>query len=168
MINQITSFSGEYEFLSNFYLIDVEFQGETYPSVEHAYQAAKFPKDSPVRTHIRNQVTPSKAKRIGRRFPNIVSNWDRIKISVMLNLLREKFKNTHLHNLLISTGNNKLVEGNYWGDTFWGICNGVGSNNLGILLEEVRWEIQGDWICPDGHISVYVGTCYCGLFLKKI
>ena len=38
--------------------------------------------------------------------------------------------------------NEELVEGNYWGDTFWGICNGEGTNWLGILLmaERAYWQ----------------------------
>lgn len=39
----IDRFSGEYRFLSNFYLAEVELDGEVYPTVEHAFQAAKSP-----------------------------------------------------------------------------------------------------------------------------
>ena len=44
--------------------------------------------------------------------------------------------------MLIKTGNTELIEGNFWGDTFWGICDGVGENNLGKILMRVRKELS--------------------------
>ena len=38
---KISSFKGKYEFLSNFYGCMVEFEGISFPSAEHAFQAAK-------------------------------------------------------------------------------------------------------------------------------
>jgi predicted NAD-dependent protein-ADP-ribosyltransferase YbiA (DUF1768 family) len=35
-----------------------------------------------------------------------------------------------------------LIEGNYWKDTFWGICDGIGKNYLGKILMEVREEFK--------------------------
>jgi predicted NAD-dependent protein-ADP-ribosyltransferase YbiA (DUF1768 family) len=43
---------------------------------------------------------------------------------------------------LDATGDRKLVEGNYWHDTFWGVCNGVGENYLGEILMHVRQELR--------------------------
>ncbi len=168
MIDIIGSFSGEYKFLSNFYPVDIKYEGEVYPSVEHAYQAAKFPENSPIRIHIRNQVTANKAKTIGRRSRGKASDWDSIKFNIMHQLLREKFKDPHLHDLLVSTGSKRLVEGNYWRDIYWGVCNGIGENNLGRLLRIVREEIQGDWRCFNGHIKTDPGLCHCGMFPLKI
>jgi predicted NAD-dependent protein-ADP-ribosyltransferase YbiA (DUF1768 family) len=42
--------------------------------------------------------------------------------------------------MLIDTGNEELCEFNTWGDTFYGVCNGVGKNILGKLLMEIRDE----------------------------
>ena len=45
---------------------------------------------------------------------------------------------------LLETGSKHLEEVNYWGDTFWGVHKndssepGVGENNLGRLLMEIR------------------------------
>jgi hypothetical protein len=44
--------------------------------------------------------------------------------------------------LLLDTSDKVLIEENNWNDTFWGVCNGVGENNLGRLLMQVRGEIQ--------------------------
>jgi predicted NAD-dependent protein-ADP-ribosyltransferase YbiA (DUF1768 family) len=43
---------------------------------------------------------------------------------------------------LLDTGTQTLVEGNWWGDVFWGVCKGVGSNHLGKLLMKLRKEGQ--------------------------
>ncbi len=54
-------------------------------------------------------------------------------------VLREKFEqNKDLVTLLLGTGKEQLIEGNKWHDTFWGVCDGVGSNYLGILLMDLR------------------------------
>lgn len=45
-----------------------------------------------------------------------------------------------LSEMLEATGDAELIEGNHWGDTFWGVCNGVGQNNLGKLLMAIRSE----------------------------
>ena len=43
--------------------------------------------------------------------------------------------------LLLATGDAKIVEGNTWGDVFWGVCNGVGENHLGEILMKVRQDL---------------------------
>ena len=62
----------------------------------------------------------------------------------MLTGLRKKFADPELRNLLLATGDEELIEGNYWGDTYWGVCNGVGQNKLGKLLMQVREEIKNN------------------------
>ena len=42
------------------------------------------------------------------------------------------------HANLLATGKATLVEGNSWGDTFWGVCRGKGKNMLGKILMRVR------------------------------
>lgn len=53
-------------------------------------------------------------------------------------------KNSELGNKLEATGDSLLVEGNWWHDTFWGVCNGFGENNLGKLLMKIREELKND------------------------
>lgn len=137
--NIINSFKGQYSFLSNFYPVQVEIEGIVYPSVEHAYVAMKT-MDIELRKQISLVETAGKVKRMGRTL-NIRSDWDHIKLPVMFGLLRLKFQKPELKLLLISTGDSHLEEGNWWGDTFWGVCKGVGENNLGKLLMRVRQEI---------------------------
>jgi N-glycosidase YbiA len=137
---RIEEFQREYRFLSNFWPALVEFDGDIYPSVEHAYQAAKT-LDLKDRKWIRESETPGIAKKRGRHV-TIRSDWDSVKLSIMETLLREKFMlNASLKEKLLATGDAHLIEGNKWKDTFWGICNGVGQNHLGKLLMKIRAEI---------------------------
>lgn len=135
----ITSFSGEYRFLSNFYRSPIVYRGLTYPTVEHAFQAAKS-NDFSMRLVISEVGSPALAKKIGRNLP-LPSDWETKKLKVMEELLREKFRDSRLRFLLLSTGTRHLEEGNRWGDRFWGTVNGQGKNHLGKLLMQVRCEI---------------------------
>ena len=137
-MSTIDSFTGNYDFLSNFYLCKVEYEGLVYPSTEHAFQAAKTRRPAE-RLKIRDATSPGQAKRLGRKVP-LREDWESIKLDVMRTILKEKFKDPMLKVSLMDTGNAKLVEGNHWGDTWWGVCKGKGKNNLGILLMELRDE----------------------------
>jgi N-glycosidase YbiA len=135
----IDSFRGNYGFLSNFSLVDVEFDGRVYPSVEHAYQAAKTT-DSIAREQIRRAYSPSQAKRMGRKL-DLRPDWDSVKLGVMEMLLRQKFGAEPLKSKLAATYPHELVEGNHWNDTYWGVCDGKGENHLGRLLMKMRSDI---------------------------
>lgn len=139
-MRRITSFSGVHRWLSNFYLtpIPVVFEDQAFPSVEHAYQAAKTTKRSERARFLTG--TPGQAKRAGRQL-QIRDDWEQIKVETMLLLLRAKFSHSGLAYLLRGTGSAHLEEGNTWGDTFWGVCRGQGENMLGRLLMQVRSEL---------------------------
>jgi hypothetical protein len=137
----IKEFQGKYRFLSNFWPAKVFLDGFQYPTVEHAYQAAKT-FDLKKREEIRNADKPGLAKRLGKKV-SIRKDWEKIKISIMYNLVKQKFfNNSILKESLLSTGDEELIEGHTWNDTFWGICNGVGQNNLGKILMKIRNEIK--------------------------
>jgi ribA/ribD-fused uncharacterized protein len=115
----------------------VRFEGREYPSTEHAYQAAKT-LDEVERTNIRLRPDPADAKKYGRRL-TVREDWEDVKLQVMEELLYEKFtRHSSFRRRLFTTFPHKLVEGNWWEDTFWGVCNGKGLNHLGRLLMEVR------------------------------
>ena len=135
----IDSFSGDYRFLSNFYPSLVIFNGLQFQTVEHAYQAAKSLKYSD-QIKIKKAKNPSKAKRLGRSV-TIRSDWEEVKEEIMLQLFCQKFGQSPLTHKLLATKNLSIIEGNNWGDTYWGICRGVGKNRLGILLMRVRDEM---------------------------
>lgn len=136
----ILQFSGKYRFLSNFYRAPVEYDGLQYPTVEHAFQAAKTC-DRKRRIEISLLPTPGQAKKAGRSL-QLRSNWEMIKVELMLTLLREKYSKEPPRSQLLATGESDLVEGNHWGDQFWGICNGVGLNLFGHLTMQIRGELR--------------------------
>ena len=140
-IDGIYGFDGDNRFLSNFYPSIVDYDGEYYATVEHAYQAAKTLNPTQ-RREIQIAITPAKAKMLGRHV-HIRHDWDDIKVNVMETLLRKKFIGYHeLSRKLYDTGDKYLEETNHWGDTFWGVCNGKGQNVLGNLLMKIRIDVR--------------------------
>jgi ribA/ribD-fused uncharacterized protein len=155
--SKITTFTGRHRFLSNFYPTLVRWDGWLYASVEHAYQAAKFPPE--LRERFRNPTLKAReAKRLGRdKGP---ADWKDRSLDVMLKLLRQKFMEPALKARLLETDDKELVEGNNWHDTFYGVCYGMcskasmhevgedgiskpeGLNHLGKLIMQVRQEIR--------------------------
>lgn len=112
----ITSFSGPYRFLSNFAETPFSYAGVRWPTAEHCYQAGKSPAQG---GWIAEAPTPGEAKRRGRA---IIArpDWDQVKRRVMLQVVLAKFCDPDLAQLLAATGGADLVEGNHWGDEFWG------------------------------------------------
>lgn len=154
----INRFVGPYRFLSNFWPAEVDLEGEIYPTVEHAYQAAKVPYAATYqvyltnwgygerrwRERIRKVGSASQARRIGKLASLPVrSYWEVSRMSVMRVLLKQKFAPGRPERAqLLETGDALLVEGNTWGDTFWGICGDEGENWLGRLLMEIREGVR--------------------------
>lgn len=127
--------------LSNMSLSTIELHGLRWASVEHYYQAMKaiLPEE---REAIRLAPTPGQAKKLGRRC-QLRPNWEEIKIQVMRTGLRAKFVPSNADGrYLISTGQALLIEGNTWGDKFWGCVGGIGENWLGHLLMARRAEVR--------------------------
>ena len=141
--NRISTFDTEWAPLSNFAYSPFEYQGYTYPTVEHAYQSLKCD-DTAWAVKVRMAKTPGEAKHLGNA-PQAkkIAEWDEVKVMVMHNLVLAKFStNRYLADLLVSTGDAHLEEGNTWGDKFWGTVNGEGKNMLGEILMHVRAELK--------------------------
>lgn len=132
----IDKFEGKYLFLSNFYSSDIVFNGEVFPTVEHAFQAAKC-EDAIAYQRIRKAKTPAAAKKLGRKI-KLRPYWDNVKFDIMMILVSKKFEDPLLREKLLATGKHELVEGNTWGDIYWGVCKGVGDNHLGKILMSLR------------------------------
>lgn len=161
----IDQFDGPWRVLSNFYypiqiklwvmpdgtpaasnLQEPDFNPmEEYDSTEHGYQAAKF-LDPLIRERFRYAgMTPGQAKRLAYNLRNrIRSDWKEVNISLMRDLLKQKFAYSIPRRKLLSTFSALLVEGNMWHDNFWGNCicsdciDILGENWLGKLLMEIR------------------------------
>jgi ribA/ribD-fused uncharacterized protein len=134
----ILSFTGDYHFLSNFYFTDIEIYDIVFPSAENAYQAAKSDKHEE-RLQFKD-ITPGMSKRLGQKIfvKDGIEMWNKRRLRVMEEILRVKFSNPELKQMLVETAPRELQEGNYWGDTFWGVYKGEGHNYLGKLLMMIR------------------------------
>lgn len=139
MAEIITSFRGEHDFLSNFYIMP---DGST---LEHYYQAEKT-LDPEQRQKILSARSPGYAKRLGRK-ANIRPDWEDIKLDTMWVLLNLKFSHPDLRQKLLDTGDAYLIEGNVWGDRYWGAelvdSYWTGENKLGVLLMRLREFLRG-------------------------
>lgn len=135
---KICGFHNEYDFLSNFVMARIFYDGAWYSSVEHAYQAAKT-LNCTKRELIGMAKTPGIAKRLGRVDRE---DWLEVREPIMLELLREKFKIAHYREQLLATGDAHLEETNWWKDTYWGVYEGIGQNRLGYLLMQIRDDLK--------------------------
>ena len=155
-------------FLSNFAEVEVEYNNKTFQSVEHAYQSMKFKGEEigSISSKHFNQINrklKARSTRISREdLPNlfvdktisagtskVVGNqlrilgyvredWDHAKVPIMIELVIQKFAKPEFWEQLQSTENKYLIEGNDWGDTFWGFDSGRGRNVLGRILMQIR------------------------------
>lgn len=133
----IDNFSGDYRFLSNFGLPGFFYMGVWYRTNEHFYQAAKAETFGGA-AEIVNAKTPGEAKRLGRQV-EMRADWEVIKDDVMRLGLALKFaRGTKAADQLLDTGDRLLIEGNTWGDTYWGVCKSEGLNKLGLMLMHQR------------------------------
>ncbi len=141
----ISRFYGRYRFLNNFYHAVIEYEGLTFPSVEHAYQAAKTLDHSIRKEFTHGYMSAGDAKRRGNSI-DLRGDWLNVRVEIMRHLIRKKFKHEGLKRLLINTGDEQLIEGNYWHDEFWGVDvtrrPWRGENWLGRILMEVREEFS--------------------------
>lgn len=151
----------EYREFSNMFIAPFEIEGVVYPSVEHYYQSAKW-EDANMKKFITSARSAALAKEFSYLKPgrwtsdenkklinkakeytkknnlSFNKNFDKIKYDVMVNGVREKFKqNENLMTLLLSTGDAVLMENSP--DSYWGIGkDGTGRNNLGNILMNLR------------------------------
>lgn len=140
-MDKIEEFIGKYSYLSNFEICKLKIGKLEFHSVEQAYQYYKCESQED-KDIMLSLETPSKCKRFSR---GIKTNEDfhNKKLEIMTFLVTEKFKqNPLLLKKLLSTKDSIIVEGNFWHDTFWGVCDGEGENHLGKILMEVRGKLK--------------------------
>lgn len=141
----INSFKGKYYFLSNFYEIDVEYEGITYKNNEAAFQAQKCI-DKKDRFKFCD-LNASEAKHLGRKV-NLRKDWENIKYNIMFDIVKAKFdQHPDLQEQLLLINDEMLIEGNDWNDRVWGCVqsengNWLGSNLLGNILMQLRIDYQ--------------------------
>jgi ribA/ribD-fused uncharacterized protein len=152
----INRFEGRWGFLSNFYPCEIEHKGITYPSVEHYYVAMKVTEIQLIngnyytaadfREMIAKVKLPADVKKIGQRV-KVRRDWEEKKLEFMNFAVTEKFIDEKLSQMLLSTDDLELIEGNFWHDNFWGSCSCTkcgnnGQNHLGKILMNVRLKLK--------------------------
>lgn len=169
----IPEFRGEYYFLSNYFYAPFIWRGIEFKWAEQAFAYAKtfFAIDDKPRNyqgefvteeeyfqgHILNAESPGDAKKLGRQCKINVAEWDKYKVMYMREIVHAKFRTGqgNLVGQLINTGSMMLVEGNDWGDNFWGRTldkttgKRVGFNTLGVILMEERGFWRSQAVCAD-------------------
>ena len=141
-IKQIKCFKNNYYFLSNFFPCFVEYEGLIYPSAECAYQAAKTTNQI-IRKYFTIMDNSMEARKWGNQI-ELREDWNTIRYEIMNTILHSKFSAPYLKELLLSTKDAYLEEGNAHGDKYWGTVKGIGENNLGKLLMNLRGELNED------------------------
>lgn len=137
---KIASLRGKYGFLSNFYDAPIEYNGVVYKSSECAYQAEKCADEGEKAKFA--EYDAKEAKKMSHRI-KMRPDWPEVKLGIMREILYAKFtQHPNLAQKLLETGDLYIEEGNKWKDTYWGVCDGVGENNLGKLLMEIRANLR--------------------------
>ena len=137
----IDSFKGKNEFLSNFFERAIFYAGRWYKNSESAYQAEKFT-DPEIRKLFESTLS-GEAKKLAKKYIAYVrADWQDINLAKMSEIVHAKFtQHKDLRQLLVLTYPQELIEGNWWRDSFWGVCAGNGLNWLGRILmaERTYW-----------------------------
>ena len=137
----IGEFRGETRWLSNFAKVLIYYNGVAYESTEGAYQAQKT-MDEEVRRQM-SIMSPAGCKSLGMAL-KLRPDWDDVKLKIMEDVNRIKFSQEPFKSKLLATGNEHLVEGNDWGDKYWGVVNGQGENRLGSIIMKIREELRNE------------------------
>lgn len=126
----IEQFRANYRWLSNF-----------VGGVEQAYQAAKCANQEDADNFL--LMRPGEAKAAGKKV-KLRNGWEKLKLTVMEDLIRDKFNHEPYRSKLLATGDETIQEGNTWGDKFWGVDleSGEGENHLGNLIMKIRYELR--------------------------
>ena len=142
------SIADEYGEFSNFAAYPITIGKKTWPTTEHYFQAMKF-EDKSDQDEIRKANSPMLAARMGRdRKRTLRRDWETAKLNVMREAVLAKFtQHEDLRELLLATGDAKLIEhtanDDYWGDG----GDGKGRNMLGRILMDVRTKLREHQSC---------------------
>lgn len=139
-MEKIDEFKDEYFFLSNYYECPVVGPIGTFGSSEAFYQSCKCANENDSYKFL--SLNPDQAKKFGQQI-EVRDDWEQIKEFIMYDAVLCKFlQNPDLRDKLIKTYPAELVEGNDWGDTYWGVDltkpDKPGENMLGKVLMRVR------------------------------
>lgn len=133
-----------------------EYEGYTYPTVEHAFHAQKIDSKDPKLKEYKEKLTeedlsPNEAKKLGGKKSfsenkyKFRKDWDKVKLKIMTEITEEYYKkNPKYFKKLIKTGNKILLHSGPRIDKYWGINSKEGSNHHGIILMNIRSKYSKD------------------------
>ncbi|CAJ1410525.1 unnamed protein product [Effrenium voratum] len=155
---KVERFQGPHKFLSNFFWSELRFEGLSYPSVEHAFQAAKLRsnKERQAWGFTEPKLSFGDAKRLGRQVP-LRDDWKDIREEVMAQCLAAKFSDPVLRQRLLAT-QGQLVDGHSGSpDLVWGyhIPSQQGENRLGHMLMDLRSKLYDSGENTDSTVVLY-------------
>jgi ribA/ribD-fused uncharacterized protein len=145
-----------YGVFSNLFRREMEFDGEWFPTAEHAYQSMK-PRKPAVRAWLLAAPTPALVATMAHSLLpwDITPGWSQGRFARMRRVVDAKFRqHDDLAVVLLATGHARLVEaGTVDNDVnrCWGEVNGRGTNWLGLILMEVREALRGEAIGSNGE-----------------
>ncbi len=127
---------------SNAFPAKITIDEKVWPTVEHYFQAMKFPSNPEYQEQIRLAKTPAAAKKLGKTADVPTRpDWMKVRESVMLTAVRAKFQQEALKAKLLATGK-VLIRDMSPQDNYWGVGrSGKGQNKLGKILMRVREEL---------------------------
>ena len=143
-IIEFTSATKEYKEFTTYFPVKLTINDKVWATVEHYFQAMKFPDNAEFQERLRLTGKPAEVKRLAKTMEQTQRpDWNTHRDEVMYVALREKFSDKHpeLKAKLLSTGNAVIRDGSPQ-DNYWGIGRSKkGKNRLGVLLMKVRDEL---------------------------
>jgi ribA/ribD-fused uncharacterized protein len=136
---------------SNFlpYKVPLQYEGETFATPEHFYQAMKV-FDPENFQRVARAATPRKAKNLGRELKDRL-DWEYAKIPAMRHAQEHRIEtDPNFTRQLQETGLFEIVEWNTWCDNYWGHCTCEDCqelpklNNLGKILMQLREKLSSN------------------------
>lgn len=129
--------------LSNFSAFAVMYDGQLWPTSEHAYQAMKFG-DGMRQEMIRRCTSAHAAMTLAREWRHYeTEDWLDVKVLIMEGICRSKMlQHEYIRKKLLKTGDRELIEASPV-DAFWGWGpNRDGRNELGKIWMRLREELR--------------------------
>jgi len=136
-----------YGVFSNLFVRQMEFEGRTFKTAEHAYQFGK-PRNELVRNWLMAAPSPALLAMAahGLYSWDIAPGWSTQRRTRMYRVVTAKFvQHEDLARILLDTGDARIVETATVDNEVnrrWGEVNGRGKNWLGLILMQVRYDLR--------------------------
>ena len=109
----------------------------------HGHSHAHSPHDPEIRVEAIERLLTERGLVDAERIERLISRYE-TDVGPMngARVVARAWSDPEYRQRLLDTGDRELIEGNTWGDRFWGVCRGEGENKLGRILMRVRDELR--------------------------